>query len=331
MSAEAKSSQIQHNWLQRAAALSLQEGVGLVAMLVILLVVFAVSVGVDVFLGSRNITNLFLQSAIIGMIAVCTTMLMIGGGLDLSVGTSAALVGIIVALAVEPLGTGGAIIVGLLLGLGIGFINGFCVTVIGINPLITTLGMLSVTNGLSFVLSGGLSIALLEPVFSTFGRGNVAGVPVPVIVVATMFVLAYIVMTRTTYGRAMYSIGGNRQASFLAGLPVRRYQIAAYMLCSLSAAIAGIFLASRLGAADPKIALSGLELSVIAAVVLGGTSLAGGKGNLFGTLIGVLILGTLNNGMGLLSVSSYYQQIARGAVLLLAVGLDQLRFTRIRG
>jgi ribose transport system permease protein len=133
-----------------------------------------------------------------------------------------------------------------------------------------------------------------------------------------------IVMRFTNYGRAMYSIGGNNRASYLAALPVKRYQMIAYILSGLSAAVAGIFLTSRLGAAAPQ-ASDGLELSVVAAVILGGTSLSGGKGNLLGTLVGILILGTLNNGMTLLSISAYVQQITLGIVLLLAVGLDQLR------
>jgi ribose transport system permease protein len=181
-----------------------------------------------------------------------------------------------------------------------------------------------VARGLAFVFSGGLSEPMLDPAFGQLGRGFIAGIPVPVIVLVIMFVVAFIVMKYGTYGRAMYAIGGNPMASHLSALPVKRYQLIAYTLSGLSAGVAGLFLTSQLAAGAPQAAF-GLELSVIAAVVLGGTSLAGGKGTLFGTLIGVLILGTLNNGMVLLSLSSYYQQIAQGLVLLLAVGLDQLR------
>jgi ribose transport system permease protein len=202
------------------------------------------------------------------------------------------------------------------------------VTRVGINPLITTLGMLSVTRGLAFVFSGGLTEPMLDPNFGQLGRGYIAGLPVPVVVLIILVIASYIVMRYTNYGRAMYAIGGNAVASHLAGLPTKRYQLIAFVLSGLSAGVAGIFLTSQLGAGAPQAAF-GLELSVIAAVILGGTSLAGGKGTIQGTLIGVLILGTLNNGMVLLSVSAYYQQIAQGLVLLLAVGLDQFRLGSI--
>jgi ribose transport system permease protein len=299
-----------------------REGVGLLVIYLVMIAFLASRS--PYFLTTRNLLNLLLATSVLGMIAVFTTMLMIGGGLDLSVGATTALVGMVIASLQDQLGIWGAVSVGLLVSLIIGLVNGVVVTRIGINPLITTLGMLSIARGLAFVISNGLTVPMLDPTFGELGRGNVAGIPVPVIVLALFFVLAIVVMRTTTYGRAMYAIGGNYKASYLAGLPVKRYRLIAYTLSGLSAGIAGVFLTSRLGAAAPQ-ASAGLELSVIAAVVLGGTSLAGGKGNLFGTLIGILVLGTLNNGMTLLNVSSYYQQIAQGVVLLLAVGLDQLR------
>jgi ribose transport system permease protein len=258
------------------------------------------------------------------MIAVFSTLLMIGGGLDLSVGANTALVGVLVASTQTQFGIVGAAAFGLLIGVLIGLINGLLVTRVGINPLITTLGMLSVVRGLAFVFSGGLSILIMDETFGQLGRGKIAGVPIIVVAALVMFIIAIVVLHFTTYGRAMYAIGGNSRASHLAALPVKRYQLIAYVLSGLGAAIAGLFLTSRLGAAAPQ-ASTGLELKVIAAIILGGTSLTGGKGNLFGTLLGVLILGTLDNAMTLLSVSAYYQQIALGVLLLLAVGLDQLR------
>ncbi len=305
---------------------TLQEGVGLVTMYIIIVV--AMSFLSPFFLSTRNFLNLLLASSTIGMIAIFTTMLMVGGGLDLSVGSTVALVGVVISHSQYGLGTWGAVAAGLGSGLAVGLLNGLIVTQVGINSLITTLGMLSVVRGLAFVISGGLSEPMLDPGFGRLGRGFIAGVPVPVIVLVILFIGAFIVMRFTTYGRAMYAIGGNAEASYLAALPVKRYQLAAYTLSGLSAGVAGVFLTSQLGAGAPQAAF-GLELSVIAAVVLGGTSLAGGKGGLFGTLIGVLILGTLNNGMTLLSLSSYYQQISQGLVLLLAVGLDQFRLGSI--
>lgn len=297
-------------------------GVGLLILYGVM--VFIISRLSPYFLGPRNLVNVPVSVAVIGMIAIFSTMLMISGGLDLSVGATTALVGVIAASLQGTLGVWGAAGLGLLVGVLVGLINGLLVTRVGINPLITTLGMLSVVRGLAFVFSGGLSIAMLDKDFAQLGRGSILGLPIIVVVVVIMFVAAALVMRFTTYGRAMYAIGGNSRASHLAGLPVKRYQMTAYILSGLSAAIAGLFLTSRLGTAAPQ-ASTGLELKVVAAIILGGTSLAGGKGSLFSTLLGVLILGTLDNAMTLLSISSYYQQIALGVILLLAVGLDQLR------
>ncbi|MBA3872902.1 MAG: ABC transporter permease [Anaerolineae bacterium] len=306
----------------RFPRLNLSSGVGLLILYIIMVIV--ISRLSPYFLGSRNLVNLPVSVAVIGMIAVFSTLLMIGGGLDLSVGANTALVGVVVASTQTQFGIVGAAAFGLMIGVLIGLINGLLVTRVGINPLITTLGMLSVVRGLAFVFSGGLSILIMDESFGQLGRGKIAGVPTLVIAALIMFIIAIIVLHRTTYGRAMYAIGSNSRASFLAALPVKRYQLIAYVLSGLGAAIAGLFLTSRLGAAAPQ-ASTGLELKVVAAIILGGTSLTGGKGNLFGTFLGVLILGTLDNAMTLLSVSAYYQQIALGILLLLAVGLDQLR------
>jgi ribose transport system permease protein len=300
----------------------MQEGAGLLGMLII--IVLVMSFLSPYFLGVQNFLNLLLGVATIGMIAIFSTMLMIGGGLDLSVGSTVALTGVIMSHTQGMLGVWGSVVAGLAVGLVVGLINGVVVTRIGINPLITTLGTFSAVRGLAFVISGGLSEPMLDPTFGKLGRGFLAGIPVPVVVMFIIFVGAVVVLRYSTYGQAMYAIGGNEEASYLAGLPVKRYKLMAYVLSGLSAAVAGIFLTSQLGAGAPQAAF-GMELSVISAVILGGTSLAGGKGNLIGTLIGVLILGTLNNGMVLLSISSYSQQVTQGAVMLLAVGLDQLR------
>ena len=300
----------------------LSEGAGLVLMYIIILV--AMSILSPYFLTSRNFINLLLASSVMGIIAMFTTMLMVGGGLDLSVGSTVALVGVIASHAQYSLGIWGAVAVALIVALIVGLSNGLLVTRVGVNPLITTLGMFSVVRGLAFVFSGGLTEPMFDAVFGKLGRGFIGGIPVPVIVLIIVAIGCAVVMRRTKYGRAMYSIGGNEKASHLAGLRVKRYQMWAYVLSALSAGVAGVLLTSQLGAGAPQ-AATGLEITVIAAVILGGTSLAGGKGTILGTIIGVLILGTLTNGMILLGVSSYYQQIAQGTVLLLAVGLDQIR------
>ncbi len=310
-------------WRERVPmSLRVQEGIGLILILALILIVM--SRLSPIFFTGRNLINLLVDSSTISIIAVCTTMLMVGGGLDLSVAANAAFAGIIIAEAQPSFGIWGATGLAVVAAAGVGALNGFLVTVVRINPFITTLGTMSLARGLAFVLADGLTVPVFDEGFVQLGEGTVAGIPLPVIVMLGLFLLAWVVMRYTMYGRAMYAIGGNAEASGLAGLPVNRYRFAAYLLSGLSAGVAGVFLTSRLYAAAPQ-AAQGYELSVIAAVVLGGTSLAGGKGTILGTLIGVLILATLNNGMRLLSLSTDYQQIIQGVVLLLAVGLDQLR------
>lgn len=317
-----------------------QELLGLIIMLAIIMLVM--SQLSDVFFTPRNFNNLLLSSATIGIIAVFTTMLMIGGGLDLSVGSTAALAGVVIGVLQEPLGLGNSVVASLLVAAFVGFINGFLVTYVGINSLITTLGMLSIARGMAFVLSDALTI----PVFDMTGEkideyarfasisettvplGPLGDVPFPVIFTVILFAIGIYVLRFTTYGRAMYAIGGNEEASRLSALSVRRYRMMAFTLSGLSAGIAGMFLTARLYAADPRAAPS-VELTVITAVVLGGTSLAGGKGSLIGTALGVLILSTLLNGLTLLSVSTEYQNIAQGTVLLIAVLIDQIRLGNV--
>jgi len=304
-----------------------QEALGLLGIYVILIV--ALSILSPYFLSVNNFLNILVAISVIGIMSVATTMVIVSGGIDLSIGSVVAIAGVIVSslsLAVPmPL----AILAALGIGIVVGCLNGLAVTRFNINPLIATLGMLSIVRGFAFVLSGGLTRDIFDEGFGFLGRGYLLGIPFQVIVMAILFLLAAWVMRQTTFGRSIYAIGGNAQAARLAGLPVRRLQMTVYILSGLSAAIGGVFLASQLSAGAPA-AATGIELSVIAAVILGGSSLNGGKGTIWGTLLGVLILGTLNNGLTLLNVSSYYQDVARGVVLLLAVGLDQLRLRLIR-
>jgi ribose transport system permease protein len=276
------------------------------------------------FLNVRNLLNILVAVSTIGIISVAMTKVIISGGIDLSIGAVVALTGVIIAQFAPHMPMSVAVLAALLCGAVVGAFNGTAITFARINPLIATLGTLSIVRGLAFAFSGGLTQSIRDQSFQFLGRGFVIGIPFPAIVMIVLFALTAWVMGWTVFGRNIYAIGGNAQASRLAGLPVNSLRMTVYILSGLSAALGGVFLASQLGAAAPQAAL-GLELSVIAAVILGGTSLAGGKGTIWGTLLGVLIMGTLNNGLTLLNVSSYYQDAARGTVLLLAVGLDQLR------
>jgi ribose transport system permease protein len=298
------------------------EAVGLLIFYVLL--VIALSVLSPYFLSVGNFTNILISVSSIGIMAGATTMVIVSGGLDLSIGSIVALTGVAVAQLSNTMPILPATLIALAIGTFVGVINGVAVTKVRINPLIATLATLSIARGFAFVFAGGLTQTINSPSFAFLGQGRTWGVPFQVLVMAALFLLAAWVMRSTVFGRSVYAIGGNEQAARLAGLPVRRIQMWLYVLSGLSAALAGIFLASQLGAGAPQ-AATGIELSVIAAVILGGTSLTGGKGTIWGAFLGVLILGTLNNGLTLMQVNSYYQEVARGTVLLFAVGLDQLR------
>lgn len=309
------------------------ETAGLVSMYAIL--VLTLSSLSEYFLSVGNFMNILIAVSTIGIISIPMTMVIVSGGIDLSVGAVVAITGVTVAQLSHSIGIWPAAGAGLALGLGIGLFTGVAVTYVRINPLIATLGTLSIARGLAFVYSGGLTQTISSDSFRFLGQGRVFeswlvvdkapdGLPFQVILMAALFVLAAWVMKNTVFGRSVYAVGGNPQASRLAGIPVRRLMMWVYVLSGLGAALGGLIQASQLGAGAPA-AAAGLELSVIAAVILGGTSLSGGKGAIWGTFLGVLIMGTLNNGLTLLGWSSFFQEVARGAVLLVAVGLDQLR------
>ena len=304
------------------------QGVGLIALLLIMIVYF--SWASPFFLSLNNFLNVGANIAYVGIMAIAMTMVIVSGGFDLSVGAVVALTAVTIAKLVgEGVDIWVSVIVGFVLGPIVGLVNGLLITKVGINPLITTLGSMSIVRGMAFVLTGGLTGTIADPGFAYIGRGEFFEVPVPLLILVGWFVVALVVMTSTRFGRDLYAIGGNAEASRLAGIPVDRRKIAVYVISGGAASVAGIVLASQLGAGAPQSA-AGVELTVITAVILGGTSLSGGKGTVWGTMLGVFIMGVLNNGLALLRVSSFYQEVFRGAVLLLAVAVDQLGQRRRR-
>ncbi|MEI1252016.1 ABC transporter permease [Rhizobium aouanii] len=304
---------------------------GIVVLLgfyVILLAAFAMLS--PFFLSVSNLANIGTNMAFIGLMAAAGTPLIIGGGLDLSVAAVAGLAGVIVALMhSNGINIWFGCLTALVVGAGVGISNGVIVTKLRLNPLIVTLGTMSIFSGLSMVMTGGLSKPLFVPAFNWLGSGRILSVPFPVIVMLIVFAVLWLVLAKTPFGRFVYATGGNPEASSLLGVPVERTQMILYVISGISGAAAGIILAAMLGAAAPNAASQHL-LTIIAAIILGGTSLFGGRGSVWGTLIAVLILGTLNNGLTLMNVSSFWQDVTRGVVLLLAVGLDQLR-VRLQG
>ena len=308
----------------RARGFRLTTGLSLVIIFLALCVVF--SLLSPYFLTVENFVNIAKTMPVVGIVAIGETLVLIGGGVDLSVGSVAALSGVVTGLLWEKYGVpiGLAALAGLASAAFVGLINGILVTRFRINALITTLATFSIVRGLAFVLTNAQMNQLTDPRYVWIGRGDIGGVPFPFILMLVLYALFTLILRYTPFGRDLYAIGGNPMASRLAGIPSRRYLLIVFVLSGLLAGVGGMVQSAQLAAGTPQLA-TGLEFTVIAAVVLGGTSLSGGKGTLVGSLIGVFILRTLDNGLILVNVSSYFQQVARGAVLILAVGFDQIR------
>lgn len=308
----------------RARGFRLSTGVSLLVIFAGMCLLF--SLLSPYFLTVANFVNIAQTMPIVGIVAIGETMVLIAGGVDLSVGSVAALSGVVTGLLWETMGVpiGLAVLAGLATGGLVGLVNGLLVTKLRINALITTLATFSIVRGLAFVLTNAQMNQLTDPGFVWLGRGDIGGVPFPFILMLILYAIFGFILGQTPFGRDLYAIGGNPMAGRLAGIPADKYLLTVFVLSGLLAAVGGLIQSAQLAAGTPQLA-TGLEFTVIAAVVLGGTSLSGGKGTLLGTLIGVFILRTLDNGLILTNVSSYFQQVARGAVLILAVGLDQLR------
>jgi len=284
-----------------------------------------------VFLTNANLLQVLLQASVNTIVALGMTFVIITAGIDLSVGSTAALAGMVAATAMKTgmplLGVvvpwPVAVLIGILVGVLVGLANGLLITRLKITPFIVTLGTLSVIRGLTLIYSQG------RPVFGfPEGFNNIAGrigpIPVPVLIAAVLTLISWFILRFTRLGEYTYAIGGNEEATRLAGVDVDRYKTLVYTLCGSFAAIAGIVLTARLRTAEPN-AAAGYELDAIAATVMGGTSLFGGEGSVVGTVIGALIIATLRNGLNLLNVQAYYQQLAIGLVIILAVALDRFR------
>lgn len=291
----------------------------------LILLVIIISILNSAFLEPSNLFNLLRQVSINGLIAFGMTFVILTGGIDLSVGSTLALSSALVAI-LMVFGVDGiiAIIIGCIFGAVLGAINGFLITLGKMAPFIATLATMTVFRGVTLVITDGNPITNLNGsyAFKLFGRGYFIGIPVPAITMFITFIILYVILHKTIFGRQTYAMGGNEKAAFISGIKVNKLKVCIYGLAGLMSALAGAILTSRLNSAQPTAGMS-YELDAIAAVVLGGTSLTGGKGRIVGTLIGVLIIGVLNNGLNLLGVSSFYQQVVKGVVIIIAVLIDR--------
>ncbi|MEK4494430.1 ribose ABC transporter permease [Ureibacillus sp. FSL W8-0352] len=291
----------------------------------LILLIIVVSILNPSFLTISNIFNVLRQVSISAIIAFGMTFVILTGGIDLSVGSTLALTGAVAASLLaggfDPILSMG---IALILGLILGGINGVIITKGKVAPFIATLATMTVYRGLTLVYTNGKPISGLgdHASFQLFGKGYFLGIPIPVITTLITFGILYFILHKTTFGRRVYAVGGNEEAAKLSGINADRVKIAVYAISGFLAALSALILTSRLNSAQPTAGQS-YELDAIAAVVLGGTSLNGGKGWIFGTLIGALIIGVLNNGMNLIGVSSFWQQVVKGIVILLAVLLDR--------
>ncbi|MES2434854.1 MAG: ABC transporter permease [Pseudomonadota bacterium] len=300
---------------------------GMAIVLVGLIVFF--SLASEFFLTQQNLTNVLRQVAMLGIASVGMTLVVLTGGIDLSVGSTIALVGVVTALCMSSLGLDmyTAALLGIVTGAVVGAINGLAVTVFAIPALIATLGTLTAVRGFAFILTDGIPIFGFPPEFSYLGRGMIGPIPVPVLTMFVVFVIGWVILNRLEFGRYLYAIGGNREAARLSGISVGITLMITYVLAGIFSGVAGVIMLSRLNSAQPNVA-NAFEMDVITAVVLGGVSIAGGEGRFTGVIFGVFIIGVLSNGMVLLNVQDYWQLVVKGGVLMAAVGLDQY-YTRV--
>jgi ribose/xylose/arabinose/galactoside ABC-type transport system permease subunit len=299
---------------------------GITSAFVVTIVVF--SILSPYFFQLANAGNILGATAYLGITAAMTTMLMVGGGFDLSVAAVMALAGVTAGQLVNSgIPWWIAMIAALVVGGVVGTINGYFVTYIGINALIVTIGTQFLARGLAFIVAGGRELQINTPEFLFIGQGRIWGMPVAGLLMLLTFLVVTLIMTFTKFGRHVYAIGGNAASARLSGVDVNRRRMQLFVFSGIIAAVSGLVLAGY-SASGLAYAGMGIELQIVAAVILGGTSLFGGKGSAIGTLIGVLFIGAILNGMVLLGVPSYYQYVFQGAALLIAVAVDDIRRTR---
>jgi len=315
-----KASHVATGESENSKRFSIPQTAPLIVFLLAMVVYFSITS--EYFLDIENFKNILVALAVTGIVCVPGTFLMIAGHVDLSVGSAAAVSGMLLAQTVNDKGIATGLAYCLAFGLVLGVINGFFVTIVGVNSLITTLGGLATLYGVALLAGNGQTVMMFG--FEWLGTAQPFSIPLPILIFAGLAILGIITLRRTSYGRSLYAIGANPNAARVVGIRSNRILFITFVLSSVSAALAGAVLASQLSAGDPN-AAKGLELEVVTAIVLGGASLAGGRGTLLGTVLGLIVIQVLNNGLILLDVPSFWQRIAQGILLIAAVSFDQIR------
>ncbi|WP_175850907.1 ABC transporter permease [Burkholderia cepacia] len=291
----------------------------------LIVVCIAMMIASPSFLSAANLENVLRQVSINAIIAVGMTCVILTGGIDLSVGSVMALSGTLAAgLMVAGVNAVAALAIGIAVGLGFGFLNGLFVAFAGMPPIIVTLATMGIARGLALIYTGGYPIDELPDWVAFFGSGKVFGIQAPVLIMLVVYAIAWLLLDRMPFGRYVYAIGGNEQATRLTGVRVARVKLIVYTLAGLTSALAAIVLTGRLMSGQPNAGV-GFELDAIAAVVMGGTSISGGRGAILGTLVGALLLGVLNNGLNMIGVNPYVQNVIKGGIILLAIYISRER------
>ena len=306
----------------------------LIVLILIGLVVLLTFLTDGSFIKTQNLINVVRQVSAIGIMACGMVFVIVTLGIDLSVGSIVAM-SAVVAASLAQTATASvvkypgldvpvvvAIAAGLAVGALAGFVNGILITKFRIAPFIATLGMMTAGRGIALIYSGGRPISALDPGFNWIGQGSIGPVPVPILLFALVVVVASVLLNRTKFGRYTYAIGGNEQAARVSGIHIDRVKLGIYSFIGLLAGLAGMILAARIGSGNPQLG-TGIELDVIAATVIGGTSFAGGVGTIWGGVVGALIIGIINNGLDLMNVTPFWQQVVKGLIIVVAIIIDE--------
>jgi len=324
----------QENVVKRVTKFIGAENLSLMIALVIMVALIATQT--EYFFSPRNLLNIGQNMAVVGLIAVGMTVVIVSAGLDISVGSIAGCASVVCALVVTQMGTVlGGVVFGVSIGIILGLMNATIISILRVNPVVATLATFSAFRGIAFLIApGGRPVGVLDPNLAYLGSGRLfefgsfPGIPVAFAILALVAIIAHFVMSNTVFGRSVYAMGGNPAAARLAGINLNKMKYAIYAISGALSGLAGVIVTARTSSGQPASGTQGLELEAITAVFLGGALLAGGKGTIVGTMLAVLLLATLSNGMNLLGIPTFYQLVAKGLLLVLAVAIGQWRLAR---